>query len=208
MTNSKNLENKAIDLKGKKYVLVSDRVIYFNETYPNGSIKTELISKPEDNIIVIKATVTPDCEKPDRVFTDYAQEVIGSSFINKTSAMENASTSAVGRALAYMGIGVIDSIASVDEITKADNRAKGTTKKATDKQIEWILNEAEKKTPHNEDVYEWTTKLLTVKPEDVPVFKVKDAVDLIKAQPYPDNKSEVVIDMGEVGKVNLNELPY
>ena len=31
----KQLTNKAIDIKGKKYVLVSDRVLYFNDTYPN-----------------------------------------------------------------------------------------------------------------------------------------------------------------------------
>jgi hypothetical protein len=41
-----------------------------------------------------------------------------SSFVNKTSALENCETSAVGRALAFMGIGVIDSIASVDEVNK------------------------------------------------------------------------------------------
>lgn len=37
----KQLVDKAIDIKGKKYVLVSDRIIYFNETYPNGSIVTD-----------------------------------------------------------------------------------------------------------------------------------------------------------------------
>jgi hypothetical protein len=41
----KQLTNKAIDIKGKKYVLVSDRVLYFNETYPNGSITTERLSE-------------------------------------------------------------------------------------------------------------------------------------------------------------------
>ena len=35
------LKDKAIDIKGKAYVLVSDRIIYFNENYPNGSIVTE-----------------------------------------------------------------------------------------------------------------------------------------------------------------------
>ena len=40
MTEDKSLKNRAIDIKGKKYVLVSDRVLYFNENYPNGSIQT------------------------------------------------------------------------------------------------------------------------------------------------------------------------
>ena len=43
----KQLVDKAIDIKGKKYVLVSDRVLYFNETYPNGSIVTQRIMTEE-----------------------------------------------------------------------------------------------------------------------------------------------------------------
>lgn len=120
MTN-KDLKNKAIDIKGKKYVLVSDRVLYFNETYPNGMIRTHLLSKPDDAMVVIKAQVIPDLGTPERFFTGHSQAKWGDGYINKTSAMENAETSAVGRALALMGIGVIDSIASVDEMVKAEN---------------------------------------------------------------------------------------
>ena len=36
MTEDKSLKDRAIDIKWKKYVLVSDRVLYFNENYPNG----------------------------------------------------------------------------------------------------------------------------------------------------------------------------
>lgn len=116
------LKDRAIDIKGKKYVLVSDRVLYFNENYPNGCIQTvrETVWDKE----IIKAVVCPDCDKPSRIFTWYSQATWGDGFINKTSALENAETSAVGRALAFMGIWVIDSIASVDEINKAENAAK------------------------------------------------------------------------------------
>lgn len=118
---SKDLKEKAISIKGKDYVLVSDRVIYFNEQYPNGSITTELISDPTADRVIVKATVLPDIDKPERKFSDYSQALWGDGFINKASAIENCSTSAVGRALSYMGIGVIDSIASVDEINKAQS---------------------------------------------------------------------------------------
>lgn len=118
MTN-KDLKDKAIDIKGKKYVLVSDRVLYFNETYTNGSIRTKLLSGSDSELVVMEAKVTPDHDKPERYFTGHSQAKWGDGYINKTSAMENAETSAVGRALALMGIGVIDSIASVDEINKA-----------------------------------------------------------------------------------------
>jgi hypothetical protein len=116
---NKDLTEKAIDFKGKKYVLVSDRVLYFNETYKEGSITTELISKPEDDLVVMKATVKPNDKQ---TFTAYSQATWGEGYINKTSALENAETSAVGRALAFMGIGVIESIASADEINKAQTQ--------------------------------------------------------------------------------------
>jgi hypothetical protein len=116
--NNKELIKKAIDIKGKKYVLVSDRINYFSENYPNGSIQTKLVSDPGAEMVVIKARVTPNHELPMRYFTGYSQAKWGEGYINKTSALENAETSAVGRALAFMGIGVIDSVASVDEIKK------------------------------------------------------------------------------------------
>lgn len=116
---TKDLKEKAIKIQGKSYVLVSDRILYFNETYPNGSIQTQMVDAMGDETIVIKALVTPDVENANRVFTGYSQAVIGQGMVNKTAALENAETSAVGRALAMMGIGVIDSVASVDEMRKA-----------------------------------------------------------------------------------------
>lgn len=115
----KNLEKKAVKIQGRSYVLVADRIIYFNENFPNGAIKTELITDPTLEKIVIKATVTPDTNRPERLFTGYSQTVVGQGPINRTSALENAETSAVGRALAMMGIGVIESVASADEVHKA-----------------------------------------------------------------------------------------
>jgi len=118
----KTLKSKAVKIQGRDYILVSDRVLFFNDNFPNGSITSELLSRPEDTMIVVKATVTPDLKNPERYFTGHAQEVIGSNYITKTSALEVAETSAVGRALGLMGIGVIESIASADEIVKATNR--------------------------------------------------------------------------------------
>ena len=111
-----DLKSKAVKIQGKDYVLVSDRVLYFNEIYTTGSIETELVSDWNSDLVVVKATVSPDGK---RKFTGYSQAVVGNGFINKTSALENCETSAVGRALGMMGIGVIDSIASADELKKS-----------------------------------------------------------------------------------------
>jgi hypothetical protein len=66
------------------------------------------------------AKVTPDTSKPERYFTGHSQADEKQGMVYKTAALENCETSAVGRALAMMGIGVIDSIASVDEMKKAN----------------------------------------------------------------------------------------
>ncbi len=108
-----------ISIKGKDYVMVKDRILAFNDNFTNGSIVTEIVSPLDAKTIVVKATVTPDVKNPSRLFVDYSQAVVGGAGVNMTSALENASTSAVGRALAYMGIGVIESIASADEVNKA-----------------------------------------------------------------------------------------
>lgn len=119
MTNiNEKLSKKSIDIKGKKYILVSDRVLAFNEFYPNGSIQTKI--EDDGTKVLASAKVTPDCKFPERFFTGNSQATWGDGYINKTSALENAETSAVGRALALMGIGVLDSIASVDEIKKTE----------------------------------------------------------------------------------------
>lgn len=114
----KTLKSKAISIKGKEYVMVKDRITYFNENYPNGSITT-LVQSDNDKEIIFEAQVTPDVSNPERYFTGYAGGIRGGSGVDSTSAIENAETSAVGRALAMMGIGIIDSVASVDEMHKA-----------------------------------------------------------------------------------------
>ena len=124
------LADKAVDIKGKMYVLVKDRVVYFNEHFPNGMIITELLSALTDKTIFMRAVITPDADKPNRYFTGFSQATVGDGYINKTSALENCETSAVGRALAMLGIGIIDSIASVDEINKAKT-AEATVKEPT-----------------------------------------------------------------------------
>ena len=95
---SKDLADKAIDIKDKKYVLVADRVLYFNEKFKDGGIETELVSESDADNIKVKATITPTFAHPDRKFTGHSQATVGVGMVNKTAALENAETSAVGRA--------------------------------------------------------------------------------------------------------------
>lgn len=102
--------------KGKEYAEVNQRIKAFRMLMPNGSIETEMLSWV-DGIVVFKATVKNEDGKIIGTGTAYEKE--GSSFINKTSAVENCETSSVGRALAMCGIGIDLSIASYEEVANA-----------------------------------------------------------------------------------------
>jgi hypothetical protein len=81
------------------------------------------LEKDDDTIIVMKCLVYfNEFEMP--AATGWAEEVRGSSNINKTSALENCETSAVGRALGFAGFGSTEQIASADEVEVAIARQK------------------------------------------------------------------------------------
>ena len=111
-----NSEIKTTDVKGKDYAEVPQRINAFRKLYPNGCISTEIISL-EGDVCVIKATVLDDAGRVLGTGTAYEKE--GSTFINKTSYIENCETSAVGRALGMCGIGIDTSVASYEEVSNA-----------------------------------------------------------------------------------------
>ena len=117
---------KKIQIKGKDYIEVNERVKQFHKDYPNGSITTELIEMTDR--FITKTTVIPDVKNPDRKFTGIAYEKEDSTFINKTSALENCETSSCGRALGMLGIGIDTSIASYNEVANSVEQQKDKPK--------------------------------------------------------------------------------
>lgn len=109
---------KTTNIKGKQYVEVNERIKYFRfaEDYKGWSISSEIIHLDAEGC-VIKTTV---CDADGLVkATGFAQEDKASSYINKTSFVENCETSAVGRALGMLGIGIDTSIATSNEVSMA-----------------------------------------------------------------------------------------
>lgn len=111
-----NASLPTIDIKGKQYVTVDSRVEAFRQLYPNGSIMTRIVNDNGDRC-VFQATIMDEAGKT--LATGHAFEVQSASYINKTSYLENCETSAVGRALGFLGIGSNGSIASADEVSAA-----------------------------------------------------------------------------------------
>ena len=109
---------KTVNIKGKEYVEVNERLKYFRSEpqYKGYSLESEVISL-ENGVITIKAII-----KDENGFikaTGLAQEKESSSFINKTSFVENCETSAWGRALGNLGIGIDTSVATAEEVNNA-----------------------------------------------------------------------------------------
>lgn len=124
------------NIKGKEYAEVNQRIKAFRMVYPEGSIETELLSN-ENGICIFKASVW----NGDIILGEgTAYEKENSSFINKTSYIENCETSAVGRALGMAGFGIDTSIASAEEVANAIQQQ--DQDKIIDNKLVSSLNEA------------------------------------------------------------------
>lgn len=114
---------KTIKIHGKDYVPVSERIKYLSENKIPYSLETEYFYYPEEGrtLWVVKATLTMD----GNIYTGHAQEIETNDIkkINFTSVLENCETSAIGRALAMAGIGVVNAIASAEEMRKVKREA-------------------------------------------------------------------------------------
>ena len=106
-----------VEIHGKVYLTVARRIDDFrkSENFKGWSIETSLVSA-EESMVVMKALIRDANNRI--VATGYAEENRSLGKINKTSALENAETSAVGRALAFLGLGGTE-IASADEVATA-----------------------------------------------------------------------------------------
>ena len=118
---------RTTDIKGKDYAEVNQRIKAFRMVYPTGVIETEMISN-ENGVCIFRARVL-DSEYG-LIATGTAYEKENSTFINKTSYIENCETSAVGRALGMAGFGIDTSVASAEEVQNAMNNQNMTEEEA------------------------------------------------------------------------------
>lgn len=109
---------KTTKIQGKDYVEVYTRVQHFrtNPYYKGWGENSDIVFH-DDKSVIIKCTIT----NADGLVmaTGHAMEKESSSFINKTSHVENCETSALGRALGKLGIGIDGGFASYEEVANA-----------------------------------------------------------------------------------------
>ena len=106
----------------KDYAMVPERVTAFRKLYPQGFIETNIVSH-ENGVVLMKAVAgfyDPNLNKDIILGTGYAQEVKNQGLVNGTSYIENCETSAVGRALGFLGLGLNGGgICSAEELANA-----------------------------------------------------------------------------------------
>ena len=115
-----NGEISMIDLKGKNYAMVPERVTAFRKLFPEGFISTEIISHDGQTFLMQAKAGYYENGCPIILGTGFAQEVKGRGMVNGTSYIENCETSAVGRALGMIGLGINGGgICSAEELANA-----------------------------------------------------------------------------------------
>lgn len=129
-----NAKIKTTNIKGKQYAEVHERIKHFRgePNYASLGISTEVLEWDKDKEeIIIRATIYDTNRDIGRILASgiaHERRDDKQSFVNKTSYVENAETSAIGRALACMGIGIEDAYASAFEVANAIAQQDGKKK--------------------------------------------------------------------------------
>jgi len=109
------MNDGTVNIHGKEYKTVALRIEEFRQAHPDWTINTVLVEADERIVVMRGEVIDADGRL---IASGYAEENRTSSSINRTSALENCETSAVGRALAFFGLAGSE-IASADEVANA-----------------------------------------------------------------------------------------
>ena len=108
-----NEKMKTIDIKGRPYVTVNERIKAFRNNYKDYALISEIVELGDTHCVMKASVIDPQGRV---VATGFARETVSKSPINKFAFLENCESSCWGRALGNFGIGVDDAICSADEI--------------------------------------------------------------------------------------------
>jgi hypothetical protein len=183
-----------VNIHGKEYVTVAKRVQHFREHNPNVSIITDVIKIDDEQVLIKASIITPSGQI---MATGHGHEVRSASQINKTSYVENAETSAIGRALACLGMGGTE-FASANEVQNAIHQQNNPVGRAAAA----LKPKEEVKAPENvtpnagaweamdEESQIFLTDLAMQVVDDLAMDKLKDAHDKLQGL---DNEEKAAI---------------
>ena len=130
------------------YETVDSRIHKLFEVYPLARIRTKLVQMNRNDAgqivqFIFKAEIYRHWQDSVPSATGYAEEILGSSPVNRTSALENCETSAIGRALANLGFSTKGQRPSQEEMGKVARAPKKTLTDAL-KEVTPVVNELDK----------------------------------------------------------------
>ena len=188
------------DIKGKDYAEVNQRIKVFRMLYPEGLIETEMISN-ENGVCIFRAKIYDD--RYNLLATGTAYEKENSTFINKTSYIENCETSAVGRALGMCGIGIDTSVASADEVQNAIANQEEATIQTEEEAKQYIITFGKYKDKTLGEVVESDINYCDWLLYNAQDPNIKKGITLITGVvPKTENEQEEILNL----TVKLNEL--
>jgi len=191
---------KKINIKGKPYVEVHERVIYFRQNFGTKEEMFGINTKIEEwdkvnKEVITKAWITD--QKDRTVASGLAHEAQSdpNSFVNATSYVENCETSAIGRALAAMGIGIEDAYASADEVNRAIEQQEVKKEKKSKEKKKELTEMMDTTQEASVDPYfiQYKTSLAKVFIEGSPDGDKQELLDFVVAD-FNDDAAEEVIE--------------
>jgi len=115
-----------VNIKGKKYSTVNERHKHLLQYFPEARFNEEILFHDNERVVV-----KTELYISDTIYAvGHAEEHRNANFINKTSALENCSSSALGRCIAAFGLSGSE-YASAEELVNALNNQKGSTQKVS-----------------------------------------------------------------------------
>ena len=134
------MDNGIVNIHGREYKTVALRVSEFRTAHPDWTIACEILQRDE-TVVVVRAAIIDAAGRT--IATGHAEEFRSDGKINRTSALENAESSAVGRALAFYGLGGSE-LASADEVARAVSGQKPAAPNPLEQAEKWgLLNAVE-----------------------------------------------------------------
>ena len=183
---------KAIDVKGKNYVMVNERLKYFREHFEGYALISDIIEITPDRVCILAKILDGNGSVK---ATGIAFEEKQSSYINKTSYIENCETSAWGRALANFGIGIDENVSSADEVAHAieiqEEQEKSAAKKNNKKS-------ETQKTDKNSDPKPQSPadeKAVDELSNDVTKMLIDEVIERIDVTPMGTDGTEICLDI-------------